>query len=96
MDAGFITGLTNPLQFLIIFNTSTSCKSRDNMNFDGLVKSRHPGENRGPDIFNYLIILDSCFRRNDENGLSATIYESIKIIDIGAPSSYKEAETFFM
>ena len=37
----------------------------DDSTFDEAVKSRHPGENRGPDIFNYLIMLDSGFRRND-------------------------------
>jgi hypothetical protein len=44
---------------------------------DELAKSRHPGENRGPEIINYLIKLDSGFRRNDENGFSATFCESV-------------------
>jgi hypothetical protein len=37
---------------------------------------RHPGESRGP---GHLEILDSGFRRNDENGQFQTFYETIKI-----------------
>jgi hypothetical protein len=49
---------------------------------DGFVKGRHPGENRGPEIFNYLTILDSGFRRDYENGLSATFCEFIKVAEL--------------
>jgi hypothetical protein len=28
-------------------------------------KSRHPGESRGPVVFEYIEFLDSGFRRND-------------------------------
>ena len=48
---------------------------------DDFVKSRHPGENRGPEIFNCLIPplagLDSGFRRNDVKGILVTFYETI-------------------
>jgi hypothetical protein len=47
------------------------------MDSDGFVKSRHPGESRGPGHYNQLKTLDSGFRRNDESGLPATFYEFI-------------------
>jgi len=46
---------------------------------DGLVKSRHPGENRGPEDVNYMILLDSGFRRNDGKAHFLTFYECIKV-----------------
>jgi hypothetical protein len=37
-------------------------------NLDGFVKSRHPGESRGPVLLNHLIFLDTGFRRYDVRG----------------------------
>jgi hypothetical protein len=48
------------------------------LKFDALVKSRHPGESRGPVLFNPSIFLDTGFRRYDVTGEFATFYEFIK------------------
>jgi hypothetical protein len=57
-------------------------------NIDGLVKShlkRHPGESRGPE---QPEILDSGFRRNDEERGFRTFYEIINIAEkIGRTSA---------
>jgi hypothetical protein len=46
---------------------------------DGLVKSRHPVEKRGPGVCNSLGTLHSGFRRNDEKNAFATFYEFISL-----------------
>ena len=51
------------------------------LNFDNPVKSRHPGENRGPEVCKYPEILDSGFRRNDEKERFPTFYERINLIN---------------
>jgi len=58
---------------------------------DAFVKSRHTGENRGPEprpgVVNYMILLDSGFRRNDDKSHSLTFYETIKV-KIGTNSNF--------
>ncbi len=49
------------------------------LNFGGLIKSRHSGENRSPDIYNHLKRLDSGFRRNDKKWCFSTFYEFINL-----------------
>ena len=49
-------------------------------NLDALVKSRHPGESRGPGQYKFLKTLDSGFRRNDGKGSFSTFYESINLM----------------
>jgi hypothetical protein len=46
---------------------------------DELVKSRHPGESRGPVLCNELIFLDTGFRRYDVVGGFSTFYDAITI-----------------
>ena len=49
------------------------------LNFDEFVKSRHPGESRGPVVCNYPIFLDTGFRRYDVKGGFSTFYENITV-----------------
>jgi hypothetical protein len=48
-------------------------------NIDGLVKSRHLVEKRGPGVCNFLGTLDSGFRRNDGKNAFSTFYEIVNI-----------------
>ncbi len=47
------------------------------LNVDEVVKSRHSGEHRSPENYNYLKRLDSGFRRNDRKAYFKTFYETI-------------------
>ena len=47
------------------------------MTFDGLAKSRHPVEKRGPGVRKILRTLDSGFRRNDGKKAFSTFCETI-------------------
>jgi len=48
-------------------------------NVDEVVKSRHPGENRGPVLCPLMIFLDTGFCRYDDFVEFSTFYEAIKV-----------------
>jgi len=45
---------------------------------ENFAKSRHSVEKRGPEVFKYMIILDSGFRRNDGKDAFSAFCETIK------------------
>jgi hypothetical protein len=56
---------------------------------DGLVKSRHPVEKRGPGVFKCLRTLDSGFRRNDGKNAFSTFFLRVHQKLVPKTLSYK-------